>query len=57
MTNIAFSTFVTADNFVRFVFLGDGKMEWGAGSTLADTNLYRSQANTLTTDDKFEARG
>lgn len=55
--NIAFSTFVTADGFVRFTYLADGRMEWGSGALVADTNLYRSGANILKTDDKFEADG
>lgn len=54
-TRIAFSTFVTADGFVRFTFLGNGRQEWGNGTALADTNLYRSAVGTLTTDGKIEA--
>lgn len=52
-SNIQFSTFVTGDSFVRFTFLADGKQEWGGGTLVADTNLYRSAANTLKTDDSF----
>lgn len=54
-TDISFSTYKTADDYVRFTFLGDGKMEWGSGAVVADTNLYRSGANTLKTDDNFVA--
>jgi hypothetical protein len=54
-TNLPFSTFVTGDNFLRYSFLGDGTMKWGAGATVADTNLYRSAANVLKTDDDFIA--
>lgn len=54
-TTIAFSTFVTGDSFVRFTFLANGKLEWGSGNLVADTNLYRYSANTLKTDDTFIA--
>src|SRR3990167_6794231 len=52
-TNIGFSTFVTGDGFVRFTFLGDGKMEWGGGAAAADTNLYRNGVSELKTDDSL----
>jgi len=43
-----------ADDFPAFRVFGDGKHEWGAGGALAaDTNLYRSVANTLKTDDSL----
>lgn len=49
---------LTADAQPAFRILGDGKHEWGAGGASAvDTNLYRSQANTLKTDDRFDAVG
>lgn len=32
-----------------------GKLLWGSGSATGDTNLYRSAANTLKTDDAFTA--
>lgn len=31
-----------------------GKLNWGSGSAATDTNLYRSSANTLKTDDNFD---
>jgi hypothetical protein len=31
-----------------------GKISWSSGSATADTNLYRSAANTLKTDDSFD---
>jgi len=31
-----------------------GKISWSSGSETADTNLYRSAANTLKTDDSFD---
>jgi hypothetical protein len=38
--------------------LVDGKMIWGPGGTTSgDTNLYRSAANTLNTDDSFVIGG
>jgi len=33
---------------------GTGEMKWGVSGALADTNLYRSAANTLATDDSFD---
>lgn len=36
----------------RFQRSIDGKMEWGAGSGAVDTNLYRTAANILKSDDK-----
>jgi len=35
----------------------DGLTEWGSGSAAVDTNLYRSAANTLKTDDNFVVGG
>ena len=32
-----------------------GKLLWGSGSATGDTNLYRSAANTLKSDDAFTA--
>jgi hypothetical protein len=31
----------------------DGKVQWGSGADVVDTNLYREAANNLTTDDIF----
>ena len=56
-TAISFSTYVAADNFLRFSFLSTGEMIWGSGAVSGDTNLYRSGANTLKTDDSFVAVG
>lgn len=44
---------VTADAADRFVRNADGSMEWGDGTAAPDTNLYRSAANTLATDDNL----
>lgn len=35
----------------------DGKMQWGPGTAGGDTNLYRSSASTLKTDDNLELGG
>lgn len=35
----------------------DGAMQWGTGSAALDTNLYRSAADTLKTDDAFVVGG
>lgn len=48
---------VTADTFARWFRRADGQEWWGSGSGAVDTNLYRSAANTLKTDDVFEAAG
>lgn len=46
---------VTADVADRWVLGADGKQTWGDGTGAGDTNLYRSAANTLKTDDAFQA--
>lgn len=48
---------VTGDANIRFVTYVDGKLEWGPGTASRDTNLYRSAANVLTTDDAFTSVG
>lgn len=48
---IASSHRVTADTTPRLQTQADGKLLWGPGNAVADTNLYRSGADTLTTDD------
>jgi hypothetical protein len=50
--------YVSGDTEERFALYSDGKMEWGAGGAAAlDTNLYRSAANILATDDAFNVGG
>lgn len=45
---------VTGDTQSRWIVDTDGTMNWGAGASAAvDTNLYRSAANTLKTDDSL----
>lgn len=53
----AFTTFVTGDSDERWMTYVDGKMEWGTGAGARDTNLYRSAANQLKTDDSFLVAG
>ena len=45
---------VSGDATVRHVVFVDGKNEWGDGTSARDTNLYRSAANLLKTDDSLE---
>jgi hypothetical protein len=44
---------VSADTQDRFLLDTDGTHNWGSGSATPDTNLYRSGANALTTDDSL----
>lgn len=53
-TTDVFTAKVTGDTVDRFVVNADGKIEWGPGNGALDTNLYRSAANTLTTDDSLQ---
>ena len=55
--NISLSSIVTGDSNRRFNIWADGFQEWGPGNAALDTNLYRSAANRLKTDDFFEAVG
>ena len=48
---------VTADSVHRYALFTDGKQEWGSGSGARDTNLYRSAADELATDDAFRVAG
>ncbi len=55
---IVFNLRVGAEANNRIHVRGDGTIFWGAGGgTAVDTNLYRSAANNLKTDDTFEAVG
>jgi len=40
----------------RFEMDQNGKMNWGIGTSAADTNLYRGAANVLKSDDKIVAK-
>jgi hypothetical protein len=44
---------VNGDTWRRFLVLADGTLEWGPGSATRDTNLYRSAADILATDDEL----
>lgn len=44
---------VNGESFARAIYNADGLIEWGSGSATTDTNLYRSAANSLRTDDTF----
>lgn len=49
---------VTGDTENRHIVLTSGYTVWGpGGSTVWDTNLFRSAANTLSTDDSFTVGG
>lgn len=39
----------------RMNIRGDGRIQWGPGTAAVDTNLYRSAASVLRTDDAFQA--
>lgn len=49
----AIVAYVTDDTANRFTVGGDGRIWWGSGSATLDTNLYRSAANILKTDDSL----
>ncbi|MGW2371651.1 glycosyl hydrolase family 28-related protein [Kitasatospora sp. NPDC001683] len=49
-TGLAAKSRATGDTVARFQRDVAGKMQWGSGSATADTNLYRSAAGTLATD-------
>lgn len=48
---------VSGDSVGRFIILATGQHEWGSGAGGRDTNLYRSTADTLKTDDAFIVQG
>lgn len=54
-TTDAVTAKVTGDAAARFIANADGKIEWGDGTNAVDTNLYRSAADTLKTDDYMVA--
>ena len=51
----AFTVKLDTESTERIIITADGKMTWGSGAATGDTTLYRSAANTLKTDDTFEA--
>lgn len=50
-----YKTAVIGDAVDRFVIRADGHLRWSDGTNANDTNLYRSAANVLRTDDTFQA--
>jgi hypothetical protein len=50
----AFGAYVGGDSHVRFYVGAGGTIAWGSGGAILDTNLYRSAANLLKTDDDFQ---
>lgn len=57
VTDNAYRARVTADANSRWLVNADGKQIWGSGGTAGDTNLYRSAADTLATDDALSVGG
>lgn len=53
----AFQSQVSGDALARFSVGIDGKIELGDGTATRDTNLYRSAADTLKTDDSLVVGG
>lgn len=51
-TSAQIQSFLTGEAAQRFQLLRNGEMQWGDGTSI-DTNLYRSGANTLRTDDNL----
>lgn len=56
-STVTIASYVDGDTANRFAIHADGKQEWGSGSATLDTNLYRSAANTLKTDDSLIVAG
>jgi hypothetical protein len=52
-----FRSTASGDAADRFQLKANGLMEWGDGTAARDTNLYRSAANTLATDDSLAVGG
>lgn len=49
----AYETRVTGASFAHWFVKSSGETWWGSGAGTQDTNLYRSAANTLKTDDNL----
>jgi hypothetical protein len=56
-TDSAFEGRATGDVNARWFVREDGLMFWGPGSAVQDTNLYRSGAGTLKTDNNLTVNG
>lgn len=55
--SLGFLVTVTGDTQSRFTVFNSGTLQWGSGSASQDTNLYRSGADTLRTDDSLSVGG
>lgn len=53
----AFTIYVDQDTYSRIQIQAGGRIVWGSGEAVADTNLYRDDANVLKTDDTFKSAG
>jgi hypothetical protein len=53
-TGVVHGANVSADTFDRWRVYADGKQEWGSGSGSRDTNLYRTSAGLLKTDNSLK---
>lgn len=51
----ALTVFVNGEAYGRVKLEAGGRISWSDGTGTYDTNIYRSAANTLTTDDVFQA--
>ncbi|MBI1856885.1 hypothetical protein HYS01_01295, partial [Candidatus Saccharibacteria bacterium] len=56
-TAIAYQGYIAGDSNARFRIQADGTILWGDGTNPIDTNLYRSAADTLKTDDTLLVAG
>lgn len=54
-TDVAFGSLTLADAVTRFFSDASGKLQWGNGTAVVDTFLYRSGVGALTTDGSFAA--
>lgn len=52
-SDYSFAALVTGEAAIRYQVRSDGRLEWGSGAAAVDTNLYRSAADTLKTDDSM----
>lgn len=53
-TTVASAAIASGDTFDRFRRDASGRMDWGPGTATRDTNLYRTAADTLRTDDSLQ---
>jgi hypothetical protein len=58
INGVILEAYQDAESKPGFSVLANGKLQWGpGGSSVLDTNLYRSGADTLKTDDSFQVGG